>query len=289
MSADHSTKRQNVSPRWLCAALGLVAVLGACGLLLARPHGSFYGDWVNHLWKIAYHEAELRHHASLPVTFNGAPDLGMATPIFYGYLFFPVAGALSLLTGPDAAIRLLVVALFALQFALTWRACLRLGGDWRLAAVVACLVSWAIYPLTNLYNRNALPELFGVGFLTCATLLWFELLDEPSNKKLAWRFGLLVCLAVGTHPITGLFGVLFLALLFACTAGFSSAPALARSLAAPAAATAVVLSGWLYSMVRLKSQLFISQGSGRWIHYPGIDTLLARLVPYDARMVDGAK
>ncbi len=273
--------------RWLRYALHAAIILVPCSMLLPL-HGAYYSDWYNHLWLISYNAQHLKAHGSIPITFNAHPDLGMPFPLFYGFLFFPALGAVSTMLGPDLTIRLFVVALLAGQYLLTRSTVKRLGAGSSFATVFAWIALWAIYPLTNLYNRNALPEFFAVGLLTCAVLSWFQvLLATASRERLisALRFGFFVCLAMGTHPITGLCSIPFLTVLVGASLAQTPKPKEVLScLAPPILLTFTVLSAWLFIVTKFNADTVISAVGMVWVYFPTIDTFAARLLPIDSRI-----
>ena len=52
-----------------------------------------------------------------------------------------------------------------------------------LAIGAACLVTWAIYPLTNLDSRGALTEFFAAAALTLALCYLFELFSAKDRRE----------------------------------------------------------------------------------------------------------
>ena len=121
---------------------------------------------------------------SFPSVINSNQLIGMPFPLFYGYLFFPLFGTLSLLWNADLTVRLLAAGLYALQFILLFQVCLRATSNKFLSLCIAIFTTWSIYPMTNLYNRGAIPEFFATGLLTCACLIWLTVLRvKPSSKR----------------------------------------------------------------------------------------------------------
>src|SRR5271163_1241836 len=126
--------------RWLRLTLEALIVL-APAFPLARLSDSFGQDWYNHSWVIAYTAEHLRNHGSLPTFLNTTSHIGLAAPIFYGYLLFPIAGALALVTGPQLALRLLALAAFALEYVLVRATVLEAGAGLATAITTATLVT----------------------------------------------------------------------------------------------------------------------------------------------------
>lgn len=269
--------------------LGLAILIIALPCVPLFPLGdSYYTDWYNHAWHLSYYAEYLRAHWSLPVTLNTHSDIAMAHPLFYGYLFYPVLAVPAIFLGAQLTLKLAAAALFILLYAITISTCTRLASGQGLARTTALLVVCALYPLTNLYNRSALTEFFAVGLLTCAVLTWFQVLVAQTRRERLLsgaRLGLYFCLAAGMHPITGLCGSVFLAVLVLTTGAMSGLRRVLPALIAPAIATTVVLAPWLYTTAKFTRLILIGQVKGWWALFPGIDTLLARLVPYDIRMI----
>ncbi|MGH9549769.1 MAG: hypothetical protein ACRD3W_10360, partial [Terriglobales bacterium] len=154
---------------WLAA--GLLAVVCAC-LPLFDLRSVFAVDWANGMWITNYFGAYMRAHMQLPYVLNTFQLSVMAYPAFYGYLFFPLLGVFTTILDANLVLRAAAFLLLAAQFYAIYLAIGRLSGNCMFACLVGTLVTWAIYPLTNLYNRGALPEFFATGLLTCALALW---------------------------------------------------------------------------------------------------------------------
>jgi hypothetical protein len=273
------------------------AILLPC-VMLYPLSADFYVDWANYLWMIGYCGAYFRQHGAMPLVLNTPAVGGMPFPVFYGYLFFPVLGLVS--AGIDAAIvvRLAAVGLFALQFVSVRRTLLSLGTDNTTATGIACLVIWAIYPLTNLYNRSALTEFFATGMLTYAVCKWFQLLNASKRLEMfdaALRFGLSFTFAAGTSPITALCSVPLLGILAVTLLTASSVPSRLQRLSflLPAAVLSVlVLAPWAYATHIHRHRMQISADPNAWFAgLPAdIDWWVTRLfpLPFDIRALRDA-
>jgi hypothetical protein len=201
----------------VAAAAIIVAPLS---LLFIYPHGTFNIEWGDSLWFIAYDRAYIASHFAFPAALNFAGHVGVPRPIFYGPLLYPILGLLAVPLGASGAVRVLAAAIWLLQFALIFRLCRAIGRSSIEALAAAALVSWSVYSLTNLYNRGALAEFYGTGFLLCAIAAKGASFYE-SNR---WRhigFVLLsaICaaMAFGSHGPTALVGGTVLILLAAST------------------------------------------------------------------------
>jgi hypothetical protein len=240
--------------------IGIAAVLFPSVLLWPEGEG-FARDWSNHVWMIGYYGEYFRQHHSFPAVANTAEVGGMAFPLFYGCLFYPLFGLAATHLHPEIAVRLTAVAMFAAQYVAIRTTARRLGAGEGLAAGLACATIWSVYGLTNLYSRAALTEFFAVGVLTCAVCSWIDLLRSPSAAA-AWlaglRFGLFLTLAMGFHPITGAYSLTVLAVLAVGLVGRTAPLARVVSVCATGAAGATVaLAPWLYTVHTFEPYLSI--------------------------------
>jgi hypothetical protein len=239
-------------------------------LRLLPLDASFHRDWYNHSWLAGYPGEYLRQHGALPIVINTTEQAGMPFPIFYGPLFYPLLAPLTAWLDPGVVIRVVALLVTALQLHLV-SAALRANAvpPW-ISRGVACLVIWAIYPLTNLYNRSAIGEYVATALLTCVLATWFLLLraDQPSERRrYGLGLGLLFTLAAGTHAITALYSLPVLVLMVVAAyheGGRDRAfwRALVRALVPPVALSAIVLAPWLYALRAFNRYLAISQGDG---------------------------
>ena len=248
---------------WLAIALYL-----PCSYLF--PINSTYNvDWPNNMWLIGYYGECFRHHLTMPEVVNTPDFSGLAYPVFYGTLSYPLLGMISLVSSPPVALRIGVILLFLAQYRLVYQATARLGAPTFWARVVSCMVIWTVYPLTNLYNRAALAEFFATGLLVCAFALLQLMFHGRNRRELSiYACGLAFCLtiSVGAHPITGMFGIpllfvvaLLLWWLLPCD-GPSRKLILLLSLPWVTAAVACV-APWLYATGKFCKHLSIWQGS----------------------------
>ena len=113
-------------------------------LWLINPNLEFKApDWQNHRWLIGYQAEHWRGHGTPAEALNTEFLVGMPYPVFYGFLFYPAAGLLAYLVGVDWALRLICLAVTALQFGLCLRLFARVSRDWWLGLLVAATVCWA--------------------------------------------------------------------------------------------------------------------------------------------------
>jgi hypothetical protein len=256
--------------------------------LLFSIHKS-YADWFVHVWQIAYFSEYFKHFLSFPEVINAAQISGIVSTIFYGDIFYSVGGLLSSVLGADLGVRCVIFGTLMIQFVYIRKVFLRLTSDHLFATTVAALVTWEIYPLTNLYNRGALTEFIAVCFLQSALCCLLILnLGVQGRERIATFFGfsLFFTFSATTHPITGMMGGLYLGVLgLGCLFFSQSRSQLFLSLAAAGAILIAVLLPWFYVLVLFLKKLPIA-GSAGLAFYP-FDTFLSRLMPfpYDSRSV----
>jgi hypothetical protein len=271
---------------WWKYPVGVFAVLAPLAFVWKVDVGMAGYEYELNTWFVGYTGEYVRHHHAFPETFHNAEQVGVAIPVFYGYLLFKIAGLLSLIGGPHLAIRIVIGACFAAVY-LTVRATLRrFRATEGLAALGACAVCWATYPLTNLYNRFAFAEFFAASCLTCACCFWATFFLRP-RRTTGWltalTAGFFLTLATGTHPLTGMLGLPFLVLLYLLqwTVPVPERPGLVRrhaALAVSAAASLLVLSPWLYAYKELGKELAITPTFSPGLGYFDGGTVTATLI-----------
>lgn len=258
-------------------------------------------DWINHLWLIEYFGEFFKQNGAMPRVVNTAEIVGMPTALFYGRTFYSVVGALSAMAGSALAVRLMVWTVLTLQFLHVGRTAVRLGAGQAQALALAAFVTWSIYPLTNLYNRSALTEFFAVALLTCSLmcLLAAAFTDEDAIRHYDWiAAGFFYVVAAGTHPLTAVFGGIFLAILGLVVFLAGGGPGrkfLFVSGLINVALASVVLSPWLYLLYCFGSRLSVTGNKdfNAWLFRQGgffpdsLDNFWSRLspVPLDLRSV----
>lgn len=289
-----------VFERWrgvlLVAAICLPAILP----LLWRPSWEFGADWPTHVYPIGYQSHYLRQHHWFSETLNTDWVAGMPYPIFYAVIFYPLAAVLAVFVGADWAIRLIAIALIALQTWQVQKLIRAAGGKEGLSWLGASTLAWGTYALTNLYTRGAVAEFVAVSLLVSATasllrsvLPWQERNGgsaaaktdagegRVSRGRLAFQGAFLYALSAGSHPITALFGTIFLgcvlAPLFLGAWRKTLLPLLAGGLVA-----LLMLSPWLYVMGKFRGKLTVERESMKQVvHFKNhIDSVQSRLWPW---------
>ena len=277
--------------KFLVPIVGAIAVLFPLSLLL-NVNAGFYVDWYNHLWLIGYYGQYFSVYHRMPLTINTHYLLLLAYPTFYGHLFYSVLGLISSLTGPNLAIRLGFATLWALMFWLIYRVTIEFSQDRLISLTLGCLVCWAIYPLTNLYNRSALTEVFATELMVCtlcSALLMIVLPETRSKISYMLLTGFTFALS-SEHPITLFFSIVFLGpmLLVMAIAWFKYQKQDIVPLTIIAFVLAImiflVLAPWAYAILLFKNQLGVLNSGGSGVDFIG-ENLFTHfmLFPFDYR------
>lgn len=228
-------------------------------LLLLDPRSVFEFDWFNHLWMIEYFGEYIRRHGFPPEALATENLMGMVVPIFYAGKFYAFTGVVSSFLGSAITFRTIAFCSLLVQFWHVERATRYAYGKTAVSITVATAVTWAIYPLTNLYNRNALTEFIAVLFLTSAVCCFFVLLLRNSRGEKSYydavAMGFFYAIAAVTHPLTAAFGAGFLlclgtSFLFCEHRSWFASVCLINALL-----IAGVLSSWLYLLHRFSAWL----------------------------------
>lgn len=278
---DSSVKRINL--RFLVACIAVIAL--PC-LPLLDLNSIFAVDWPNQVWLANYVASFLVERHYFPSAIHTYTLIGMPYPVFYGYLFFPMMGILSILWNADLTVRLVAVWLYALQFFLVCKVATRATSDRFSGFCIATFVTWAIYPMTNLYNRGAIPEFFATGLLVCAAAIWFLVLDardKLTRFALCNLFVLLFVISAGSHPITALYGACFMFILVAATTWIKRAnlKELIVALSVPVVLAISSLLPWVMATTRFTPQMALAASFKHvGYYYRSLDSLYARMMPF---------
>jgi hypothetical protein len=151
------------------------------------------------------------------------------------------------------------------------------------------MLTWSIYPLTNLFNRNALTEFMAVAFGMIAFSIFMVLIlyTESRKTKLSFRiryfFYFLVCMTIclGAHPITCLIFSFFFACAILC---FS--PNIIRFLKdrsnrilllATMLVVFAIVAPWLYASITTGKDILIANFMDKEVQlYGGVDSFSKR-------------
>ena len=246
-------------------------------VLLWHGNNAFYLDWKNHLWLIAYNGEYFHRHWSFPITLNTEQVAGIPYPVFYGYLFFPAAGLISAFTGGAFALRIICSLVFLLQVRQVNRTVEMMAGNRLIGAAVTILVSFATYPLTNLYNRTAIPEFIAASLVLSVCMMWLRIVqmdDTHRRRRLTFGAALTLAFAMGTHPITAILGGSVVGLLILTCRTRN----LLKTLGVAAALIVIVMAPWIYAVARFGRKVQISGG---WIYVftNSVDRFITRFSP----------
>jgi hypothetical protein len=245
--------------------LGKIAGFLVCLLplsLLVDPRSTFFVDWFNHLWLIEYSGEYIKDHGSIPPTLLTTTLVGIPVLIFYAGKFYAVTGLISAFVGSAIAFRIVALLVLLLQFWHVERAVRSTTQIKALPLVVATIVTWGIYPLTNLYNRSALTEFVAVALLTasgaCLFVLIFQLQNGVKSYYDVVAFGLFYVAAALTHPLTAMFGCIFLLPMGLVAFAVMRRPWLIAVGGFSAIMCALVLSPWCYAVRRFSHALLLT-------------------------------
>ena len=292
-----SNKRSLILQNWRILAGGFVTCLVPLSLLFDLRN-TFYTDWFNHLWAIEYFGEYLKWHRVPPDVFISTNLVGVPMPIFYAGKFYALAGCLSALIGSAVAFRATAIFVMLIQFVHVERAIRCVNQSKWLSFATALIVSWAIYPLTDLYNRSALTEFIAIALLNAAICSLFVLLIKCSLGQRSYydavAAGLLYAGAAVTHPLTALFGCTFI-----LTIGIGSLLVLRRSWLIMVGVVntvliTMVLAPWCYCVLKFSGSIPISNPAGNRLLFrengffrDTIDSVWSRLspVPVDLRSI----
>ncbi len=270
---------------WGFYAASAAAIALPC-LPLLDLNSIFAVDWPNQVWLANYVASFLSERHAFPDVIHTFSLIGMPYPVFYGYLFFPIVGVLSYFWNADLTVRFIAVCLFALQFFLICKLACRVTRDRLSGFCIATFVTWAIYPMTNLYNRGAIPEFFATGLLVCAAAIWFFVLDAQDKLTrftLSNLFVLLFVISAGSHPITALYGATFLAILVVTTLWIRRAKIqeLILPLSIPLLLGIASLLPWVMATTRFAPQMALAASFKHvGYYYRSLDSLYARMMPF---------
>lgn len=163
---------------------------------------------------------------------------------------------------------------------------------WSLA--FACLVTWATYPLTNLYNRGAVPEFVAGTMVVCAVFCWSLLLNAKDRATQALYLSVLavsLALMLGTHPITTVYStVVLVPILLLSIPQLRELPKRLRvsllfGLAAVIGFVLLVDGPMAYTLAKYSKDQAIAKPGGVAIYSANIDAIWTRFfpLPFDKR------
>ena len=271
-------------------ATALVLLFPLCLLFYGSTTG-FTSDWYNSIWMMGYQKYSYLYHGIFSDVYNTCDLVGNPQAVFYGHLFYPLMGLLSIPVGPHIALRWAVIAVCLLEFLIVYRTVKRFSENGFVAFVVAVLFSWSVYPLTNLYTRSALPEFFAGKFLVillCSLLNLIKSTDRFEKNAWTWMYAVFLSLCLGTHPITAFYGSLMVVLCFVSL--FRKREDVILFLVGSVGAGLVILP-WVLALLLFSKELSIAKALAEFnpMFHAGIDTWWVRLfpLPLDLRALHG--
>jgi hypothetical protein len=253
-------------------------------LLIHRP---FYIDWINHVWAINYFKENLLTQGDFPLLFNSAQGAGNPSPIFYGYLFYPVLSLIALLTGADLSLRLVAFALIVGNFIIYFWFCRKFFED-NIAYCLSAICMSSIYQMTNLYNRSAITEFYAHELLSAALPLLFYAFLNKSKARLTIIYAAmgLITAAAGAHPPTIYLAFVFLIpiiLLFMVALLTRSDMKLRFVDLVPFIIAAGIVAPWAYCTIKYSRYFMMTTdiSSGKiWYFTDSIDSVVGKLWPF---------
>ena len=243
---------------------GAIAIIAPASLLLYSSEGGM-SEYPHNIWFIAYHGEYFRTHHAFPITYETTDYTGVAIPVYYGCILFKIGGLLSLVGGCHGAFRIVVLC-FAAVYLSVRNTMRKVGSADALATVTACAVTWAIYPLTNLYTRCAFSEFVAAAMLTASCCYWTLFFLRPRSHgsfHTACLGGLFQVMAMGTHPIVAMFVVPLIGVIYIAhwLIDVPERPGFFRihlPLIANAGLILLVLSPWLYAYSTIGGKTWMS-------------------------------
>lgn len=274
------------------ALLALIPLFAGLPLFVRSTQG-FNLDWYNSVWLGLYQSITLQSHALFPDVMHTATQIGFPFPLFYGYFFYPVLGVLITLFGTYWGIRSLVLLVLFCQFFFVQNRIEKISRNSTLAVLISTALFLSPYQLTNIYNRNALPEFVAFVFLTMSWLEAMYGLSLPRGPKRTSSLQLSIVLlvgVVGVHVITTLYGIPFygLTVLPVWWVRARAEKTLRQdfqSALAPLILSALIVLPYLYLLLHFGPHTNQAGMKHTWPYFLEVDKWWVRLLPfpYDPR------
>jgi hypothetical protein len=214
-----ATSRRYAFNRRLLVDVGIgTAVIAVLALRAALSREAFFGDWGNHLYLVDQQTRWLHSHL-LPTYFLHSVESGVFYPhyLFYGGSLYAVTGWLGVLLGSSVnAYRLTFVMAFAACYSGTLWTARQLGVRSLFAHAPAILAVSGAYYLTKGYDDGGWPEFVAISMIP---LVAAAALSIIRSKRVPLASAVLLVtgtlLLTGSHNVTFLYGLLFLAVVTA--------------------------------------------------------------------------
>jgi hypothetical protein len=211
---------------------------------------TFATDWGNHYWLVHMQGLEIGalHEPSIYLQ----STLGAFYPYyaFYGGTFYAVSGLVAELTSTDVAVFLAYAGAIAANY-LGWTWMARMAGvrGWR-AQLPGLIAVTAPLAVSNLYGRGGIPEVVATSMLPLVAAAAISLVREPRLRlRDAVAFVVGLVFLTGTHALSLIWGVAFLAILalvlIACNRSFVKQRAMRLLSLAWLAVLAGCINAWM--------------------------------------------
>lgn len=188
-------------------------------ILLLDFDAVFYGDFQLHSFLWGYSGLNNYLNSDSLNTINSKYGIGLVSTFFYSPVLSKFVNIFSNIHGIGYAIRILVLLAYLFQFFCFYKlfSCLKINKYWALC--IPIIFCQSTYPMTNLYNRGALPEFFAIIILSSLfALILIVSFQNNVYKRFYYSFlaAISFILIIGSHPITALYGLpaIFLMILF---------------------------------------------------------------------------
>jgi hypothetical protein len=182
---------------------------------------TFATDWANHYWLVYMQGLEIGslHEPSLYLQ----STLGAFYPYyaFYGGTFYAVSGLVAKLFDTELAVLLSYAGAIAANY-LGWTWMARMAGvrSWR-AQLPGLIAVTAPLAVSNLYGRGGIPEVVATSMLPLVAAAAISVVREPRLRlRDITAFVVSLVFLTGSHALSMVWGVTFLALLVAVLAAF---------------------------------------------------------------------
>jgi hypothetical protein len=197
---------------WLIPATAILCLLAP--ILLTDD--TFAIDWGNHYWLIYMQGVNIGFLHEPSIYLQSA--LGSFYPYFafYGGTFYAVTGFIAKVFNTEVAVLLAYAGAIAANY-LGWTWMARQAGirGWR-SQLPGLLAVTAPLAVTNLYGRGGIPEVIGTSMLPLVAASAISLVREPRLRlRDMAAFVVSLVFLTGSHTLSMVWGVTFLALLAA--------------------------------------------------------------------------
>ncbi len=264
-------------------------------LLLVNPMGVIENDYLSHVGQIAVLAQQIKQGNFLPHVTSSFVLMGDPTVSFYGRLYYIFSGYLSVFLGPHIAIRLVILAVSAIQVVTLWL-CFKTYsqhcGRKSLAIVLTAIAYWSTYMMNSLYIRGAVAEFIATNILVSIVALMMLLWHAREDQKIGFRVAIILCYSfvILTHPLTAAWGTMVMLLVaLGLLLSFGRSSITVKDIELIFLGTFIISFSWVYLMFLFPpSQAAISR-SFMLLRFPGADIAWLRALPFPLSRVSAAK